>query len=1039
MDGDRKKPNSDSEKELSKTYADRTQSEQAEEEVASFDLARGTNVGRYLIVDELGRGGMGEVYRAFDPDLNRPVALKILNGQRALRGDDSLGRQRLLREAQALAQLSHPNVVAVHDVGTFEKSVFIAMELVEGLTLKQWLRQTHPDWRQIVAVMQAAGQGLAAAHLAGMVHRDFKPSNMIIGKDGRVRVLDFGLARAEELMPTDGIAAPLDPSSDDGSADLDDSLSTPSLESSSDSLLRSSLTQVGSIVGTIGYMAPEQLQGKPCRAASDQFAFCVVLFQALQGKRPFGGRLAIQRYGNILRGKIRKLANADVPSWVMRIAEKGLAADPADRYPSMTVLLAELANDPTEAMVRKRAQLRHRLWVGALLSIFAAIAVFGLWYGVTRGARLCAGADAHLQAIWNPERKEAIQKRFKQSKRHYALDTFDRVVKILDKYATAWNAGWTEACRATHLGGEQSESMLDLRMQCLQRRLNQLDALCRVLSEESGEDVVDRAVKASLELDRLDACADREALAAQTPPPRDPKIRPLVKKLYARLDRVKVLEDSGQYETALQMSQQLSSAAKETAYQPLLAEVLFRLASVEERAGTFKKSIATLERAADIAARNRMARLTARIHAEAMFTRGVKLAQGEQARAHQLAAETSLALAGGDDELAVTLFNFKALLLEDHGHYDQAETNFNKALALHRKLSGPDTAKEAALLNNYANLLQQVGRAAEARGMHEQSLRIKEKVLGAEHPDLAFSLKNLGSVYIDLGQLDKAQHCIERALVIQTRAVGPAHSLVASSLRTLGRIHVRQGQFEEARKNLQRALAIYQDTLGADHPRVASVLNSLGALYWEQGKLDLALSLLERALAIRNKALSAKDTRIAYSLSNLGLVLTELGRHLEAMNAFQRALAIREKAFGPDHQQVAYSLSDLGELSFRQGKLEEARSLHSRSASIAEKTLGVDSSYSVWPVTRLGETAAQSKRLETARDYFKQALAVCTAKPHYWLICARARFGLAQVLRKLGQDPAHARQLAEEALKIYSEILVFRTREAQDIKTWLRK
>jgi serine/threonine protein kinase len=239
-------------------------------------LARGTAVGRYLVLDPLGAGGMGVVYAAYDPELDRKIAIKLLAPSVA-HGSSSSEGQRLQREARALARLSHPNVVAVYDVGIASAQVFVAMELVEGQTLGAWLSAEPRTWQQVVRCFVDAGRGLAAAHAVGLVHRDFKPDNVLVGRDGKVRVSDFGLARATQPMPGEG------PSQQEGTASAS---SVPGHEGRSGPQ-DGSLT--GARAGTPRYMAPEQWLGAATGPWTDQFSFCVALWEALYGELPFAG------------------------------------------------------------------------------------------------------------------------------------------------------------------------------------------------------------------------------------------------------------------------------------------------------------------------------------------------------------------------------------------------------------------------------------------------------------------------------------------------------------------------------------------------------------------------------------------------------------------------------------------------------------------------------------------------------------------------------------------------------------------------------
>jgi serine/threonine protein kinase len=289
-------------------------------------------IGRYVLQDRVGSGGMGIVYAARDTELDRNVAVKLLRLGGGSRSETER-RRRLLREGKALARLSHPNVVQVYDVGEHDDRVFVAVELVAGRNVREWIEESDPGWREALQVFIQAGRGLAAAHDAGIVHRDFKPENVLVGDDGRVRVLDFGLARgATHVLDGTGEDEPAQPG--EGS-----SLATP-------------LTEPGVVMGTPAYMAPEQHLGRSADARTDQFGFCVALHEALYGTRPFSGktRAALQRA--VVGGHVEPFpSDRDVPRHVSRILLKGLSASPEDRYPDMHELLREL-----EAMQPRRSR-----------------------------------------------------------------------------------------------------------------------------------------------------------------------------------------------------------------------------------------------------------------------------------------------------------------------------------------------------------------------------------------------------------------------------------------------------------------------------------------------------------------------------------------------------------------------------------------------------------------------------------------------------------------------------------------------------------
>jgi formylglycine-generating enzyme required for sulfatase activity len=323
--------------------------------VTAGDLQTGARIGRYVVIESVGSGAMGVVYGAYDPQLDRKVALKLLKpGQ----GATERAKARLLREAQAMARLSHPNVVAVHDVGVFEDQVFLAMEFLAAGTIKSWLADKPRSWREILGVFAAAGRGLAAAHAAGLVHRDFKPDNVLLDKEGRPRVVDFGIARQAEGTGDDDVDS--QPGRDP--VDVAKSLR----ESSGNVAPLLTLTKTGAMVGTPAYMSPEQFMGERGDDKSDQFSFCVALYEALYGERPFAGNDVISISVNVTQGELRPLPkDRGVPAWIRRVILRGVKADPAARWPSMTALIAALEDDPA-------VRLRRRLVAGGTIAAVAA-------------------------------------------------------------------------------------------------------------------------------------------------------------------------------------------------------------------------------------------------------------------------------------------------------------------------------------------------------------------------------------------------------------------------------------------------------------------------------------------------------------------------------------------------------------------------------------------------------------------------------------------------------------------------------------------
>ncbi len=355
-------------------------------------LAAGDRVERYAIDRAIGIGAMGIVYAAFDSALERHVALKLLRTY-GMWSEGELERRkaRLRREAQAMAKLSHPNVVTVYDVGSFRGEVFLAMELMTGRTLGQWLTDGPRTLEQVLDVFLAAGRGLAAAHRTGLVHRDFKPENVIVGADGQIKVTDFGLARSAGVPARQG---PVVEASDRSGPAL---LST--LRPSD--AVPDGLTRTGTRLGTPAYMSPEQFAGREANAASDQFSYCVALHEAIYGVRPFDGRTERELADAVSQGRIRAVDDAvkrAVPGVLSPIVRRGLRSAPHERYPSMDALLSDL-----EA-ARGRVGSRRPRTLPALAA-GAAIVASGLAVFVARSAVRDAGTPVAPSA----ERREASE------------------------------------------------------------------------------------------------------------------------------------------------------------------------------------------------------------------------------------------------------------------------------------------------------------------------------------------------------------------------------------------------------------------------------------------------------------------------------------------------------------------------------------------------------------------------------------------------------------------------------------------------------
>jgi hypothetical protein len=411
-------------------------------------IKSGDRVGRYELQDVIARGGMGIVYAAYDPQLHRRVALKLIS-QRL--GDE--GDARLLREAQAMGQLAHPNVVGVYDAGRVGNGFFIAMELVEGMTLRKWLESPR-SWREVVAVLREAGKGLAAAHAVGLVHRDFKPDNVLIANDGKVRVTDFGLVRAAGGRP--GEATPL----------------------------HVALTQNGVLMGSAGYLAPELLGFTPATAASDQFSFCVSLYESLYGQTPFSGESLVGIAVAAKDGKLHEPpADSKVPRWLFdEVLRKGLAAEPEQRFESLDALLARLGKVPGRS---------RRFWIVA----GAAAAAIALALPIAAAAIIhpprCTGFEQELAGVWDDALSQKAEGAFTAAGKEPLV--WRRAKARLQRYSQDWLDARAQACRA------RDDSP------CLTQRRDELKALVEAFTQADAI-VADNAAAAVTELEAPGSC-----------------------------------------------------------------------------------------------------------------------------------------------------------------------------------------------------------------------------------------------------------------------------------------------------------------------------------------------------------------------------------------------------------------------------------------------------------------------------------------------------------------------------------------------------
>ncbi len=940
------------------------------------ELARGTAIGRYLLLGKLGAGGMGVVYVAHDPELDRKVALKLL-APRAGGGSGEAGRARLLREAQALAKLSHPNVVAVHDVGQHEGAVWIAMEFVAGTTLHRWAEARPRRWPEVLRVLTDAARGVTAAHAVGLVHRDLKPDNVMIGDDGRVRVMDFGLAHGRNLSGAvseiSGVHA-----------------SEARMPTGSSALVQR-LTEVGSIQGTPSYMAPEQWQGREAEAAADQYGWSVMAWELLYGELPFVGESAGVLRASVLSGQHRPPPRRrGVPGWLRKIVERGLATAPAARWPTMAALLAALERGRTRARVWKTT------WALVAVAAVGALAEGTRRWELAQRVADCEAAGATIDATWNDDASQRLRAAFAATGVSYAGTMADRVVPRLERQAGAWKQARTGTCLNVEVRGVWGEDLAGQAVGCLDAQLVELESLVAQFGD-ANPTIVQKAMSAVGGLDAADVCLDEHSLRRRPPPPAAG--HELLRELRAELSRAHLLGVAGNYQEALKVATAARERAEaEEVWRPLLASARALEGALLVDTGAYERAEAALTKSYFEAARAGAWRVAALAASDLVETVGSRRAQ--YANGHTWAEHAAVAIEHAGDPAGVLAAKRLGQLAHIHraeGDHARARALFGESLAIQERTLGPEHPDVASTLSDLANNDAATGDLAQAQARHERALAILEKELGPDHPDVAVSLTNLGNIHCDTGAYDAARPLYERALTILERTRGPEHPDVATGLNNLATVFEAEGAYAQARPLYERALTIWEQALGPEHPDVAISLLNLALLHQKSGESMTARTLNERALAIWEQALGPKHPNVAIVLGNLGYVHFSLGDYAQALALNERARAIWHEARGPDAPELAIDLVFAAQVYLATKEPREALALLERAVTL----------FAAQPGPQRGENDADfllARALVAAQgDRSRALVAARRARDGYRAIGAPAAKDLADVEQWLAE------------------------------------
>ncbi|MDQ3339528.1 MAG: tetratricopeptide repeat protein [Myxococcota bacterium] len=859
----------EAEADLVRTHLDRC--ETCSELIVAVAVTRriGQCVGRYEIIELVGGGAMGEVYRATDPDLGRDVAIKLVR--------PGGSQKRLLREAQAMAQLTHPHVMRIYDVGTVGHDVFLAMELVQGVTLRAHFARTRA-WRDVVGTLRQAGSGLRAAHEAGLTHGDFKPDNILVANDGRVLVTDFGLVREH----------------------ADD---------------RASATSTATFAGTPAYMAPEQFEAPVATTQSDQFAFCVTLFEGLYGHRPFAGdnvaglRVSLAKPVAIPRAR-------GVPARIVRALQRGLSPAPGDRFPSMAALLAALDTSSGRAK-----------WIA--LGLAAAGAAVATTLFVTRAERdPCALGANELAGVWDETSRRDVTRAFEASKLAYAPTSLATVTGQLDRYREHWIAAYGSTCKAV-----QSAQLLDTRMTCLRRRRDEAKAVVSQLASGRVRD----AVTAVAALRPISDCEDVESLQDIATPP--PAVREQVVALDAEVARCRALLSAGEVRPAHECATTAAKRAHELAYEPSIAEAETIAGTASTRLRTWPEAESALTRAllAAEAGRDPRGRARALIYLVSVAAERATFEQGHKSDDHAAAIIKAL---GNDGGLAAELAYHRGNLLLREGKLAPAEAALKQALAAREQLYGPGDARIAEPLGILAVVHLTRKEYAQSRQLLARVMQIQEAALGPSHPNTGRTLHTVAQVEARAGKLEDALAAQQRSYEILTAAYGEEHRDVALSVGMAAQAHLMAGKYDAAIPYAVRSVELMEKATSPDSPDLAVALQTLAATYSRAGKTADALAVHQRTLAILLKSVGPKHPQTTQSQVNVAMALRTHGRCGEALPLLAAALETRVGLLGEKHVDVGRVLQTTGDCYVDLGRAAEAvapleRSLAIRAASPA--------------------------------------------------------------------------------------------------------
>lgn len=824
-------------------------------------LRLGARVGRYELKRLLGVGGMGQVYVAHDRELDRDVALKVLRPE--LAGSPAVLAERLVRESRLTAKVAHPAVMTVYDVGRDGDVVFIAMELIRGETLGAFVARTEPDWRKITVLFERAAQGLAAAHAAGITHRDFKPENVLVETTGerRVIVTDFGIARATDL---DELAS-------GGEATHD---------------LR--LTATGAAIGTPAYMAPEQLAGETVDARSDIFAFAVSLWEALFGERPYAGTTIDQIRTAMTRPP---KPTRSVPRRVLRALERGLAISPEDRWQDLSSFTRELAS----ARARRRRVQVAALGVGLVgVGIAGSIALSSpnVEHPCAAGfAALTYDHDA-VARVLAPDPKVAAF-----------------VLPYLDRAAVAYRMTHAETCLAAFTPAQSPATA-----RCLEARRLELDGVAADIALDGPTNAITLVPLVNL----ANACTRPPPSAMFSSEPEDPALRRKVTQLRYRAFAAEKIRDAGDFPKAIAIAEQLVPEA-EKLWPPVAAEVLYFLGATQSQASDPKVALVNLRKAAALAEAAHHDYIAAATWTQLIFSATGD--EGDPERGLEYAAYANAALdrmARPINADALYHYAYGATLVDAHKPVE-ADKALRRAIELSAQ-GAPDYLPQA--IQGLGYLYESQGRFSDAVKAYREALAGLPATGSGVITALVMIKGRLAGNLSLIGETAEAVQVSREGAVLADQKLGLDSLDRALAHTNLAQALDDDGQHDEALAEMAAASEAIKRISGERSERYAEVLMLHGQFLSQDDLPRDALPKLERACDLLAHDGVVAGVHAQCELA-LGQTLAALGRGQEALALVAKALPVIESEFGSGHPEHANAIETRGTIRIHFGQRAE--------------------------------------------------------------------------------------------------------------------